>query len=193
MSETDEDMALDGGASVDSPDPADSRRSTLAARLRWLLVVGLLCANAVWLSMGVIAAAFGGSFTDWGSGAGGLGGWPDLSQTIFSLLVGLAAAITTFRAGRRIRVAVIVFATGLLIGTVYLVGAHLADPCDRGWWDFDTKVGGARLCSSQGEIAQRFHLLLHGIAGVLAAAVAATLFRRTHLISWWRKQTPETS
>lgn len=143
--------------------------------------------------MGIIAAAFGGSLTDWGSGAGGLGGWPDLSQTIFSLLAGVAAAIATFRAGRRIRVAVIVFATGLSIGTVYLVGAHLADPCDRGWWDFETKIAGARLCSGQGEIAQRFHLLLHGIAGVLAATVAAILFRRTHLISWWPKQAPEAS
>ncbi len=164
-------------------------RRTLAARLRWLLVVGLLCANAVWFTMGIIAAAFAGSFTDWGSGAGGLGGWPDLTQTIFSLLVGIAAAIATFRAGRRIRVAVVVFATGLLIGTVYLVGAHLADPCDRGWWDFETRIGGARLCSSQGDIAQRFHLLLHGIAGVLAATVAAILYQRARLIDWRPEQT----
>ena len=56
--------------------------------------------------------------------------------------------------------------------------------------DFDTKVGGARLCSGQGEIAQRFHLLLHGIAGVLAAAVAAALFHRTRLISWWPQRIP---
>ena len=189
MTEAKQDAPHGGG--VHTSESADSRRSTFAARLRWLLVVGLLFANTVWFTMGLVAAAFGGSLTDWGSGAGGLGGWPDLSQTIFSILVGLAAAIATLRAGRRIRVAVVVFSTGLLIGTAYLVGAHLADPCDRGWWDFETTLGGARLCSSQGEIAQRFHLLLHGIAGVVAAAIAATLYRRTRLIDWSPQQTPE--
>ena len=174
-------------------DPDALRRSTLAARLRWLLVAGLLCANTAWLTMGLVAAAFGGSLTAWGRGPGGLGGWPDLSQTIFSLLVGLAASIATFSAGRRVRVAVVVFATGLLIGTAYLVGAHLADPCTRGWWDFGTTLGGARLCSSHGEIAQRFHLLLHGVAGVVAAAIAATLYRRTRLIGRSPRQTPEAS
>ena len=187
-------MQTTEGHATDVTEPTDSKRSTLAARLRWLLVVGLLCANAVWFTMGLVAAAFGGSLTNWGSGAGGLGGWPDLSHTIFSFVVGLAAATATFRAERRIRVAVVVFGTGLLIGTAYLVGAHLADPCDRGWWDFDSELGGARLCSSEGEIAQRFHLLLHGTTGVLAAAVAATLFRRTRLIGWTsrQQQIPET-
>jgi hypothetical protein len=49
------------------------------------------------------------------------------------------------------------------------------------------------LCSSQGEIAQRFHLLLHGIAGVVAAAIAATLFHRTRLIDWSPQRAPQAS
>jgi len=119
---------------------------------------------------------------------------PRMAVTARLGAVGLAAATTTFRAGRRIRVAVVVFATGPLIGTAYLVGAHLADPCDRGWWDFDSELVGARLCSRRGEITQRFHLLLHGTTGVLAAAVAATLFRPTRLIGWTsrQQQIPET-
>ena len=72
---------------VHASESAASKSATLAARLRWLLVVGLLFANTVWFTMGLVAAAFGGSLTGWGSGAGGLGGWPDLSQTIFSLLL----------------------------------------------------------------------------------------------------------
>ena len=37
-------------------EPTESRTSTLAARLRWILVVGLLCANAVWFTMELAAA-----------------------------------------------------------------------------------------------------------------------------------------
>ena len=167
----------------------DTRGSTSAARLGWLLVVGLLVANVVLLAMGSLAAAFGGELTSWGNGAGGLDGWADLSQTIFSLVVGVAAGIATFREGRAIPIAVAVFATGLLIGTGYLIGGHLVDPCDRGWWDAGSRVGDQPLCERFGQLGlavnTRFHLLLHATLGVLSSGVAVLLYRRTRLIGWW--------
>ena len=156
-----------------------------AERLRWLLVIGLLAANVVFLTLGVIAAAVGGDLTDWGNGAGGLNGWADLSMTFFSLTVGLAAAVATFRERRSILLAVAVFATGLLVGTGFLIGGHLADPCANGWWDTATRVGNTRLCHyPRGDIAERFHLLLHGTFGVLSAGAAAFIYRRKNLFTW---------
>ncbi len=157
-----------------------------AERWRWLLVVGLLAANVVFLALGAIAAAVGGDLTDWGNGLGGLNGWADLSMTLFSLTVGLAAAVATFLERRSILVAVAVFATGLLVGTGFLIGGHLADPCANGWWDTATRVGNTRLCHyPRGDIAERFHLLLHGSTGVLTAGIAAVIYRRANLIVWW--------
>ena len=105
--------------------------------------------------------------------------------TYFGYLTGLAAAIATFRERRKVLVAVAVFATGPLVSTGFLDVAHLLDPCVRGWWDLSTTVGESRLCSVQGEIDVRFHLVLHGAFGVLAAAVAAVIYKRTGLINWW--------
>ena len=68
------------------------RGSTTAPRLRWVLVVGLLAANLLVFVLGVIAAAVGGGLSDWGNGAGGLGGWANELMTYFSLLVGFAVA-----------------------------------------------------------------------------------------------------
>ena len=167
---------------------AGSHRATTAARLRWVLVVGLLAANVVFFSMGLLAAVVGGRLTSWGNGAGGLNGWADLSQTIFSLTVGLAATIATFRDTRRIPIALAVLATGLLIGFGYLTGGHLVDPCDRGWWGPDSRIGSQPLCERFGaglSINTRFHLLLHATLGVLSAVVAAVLYLRTSLVAWW--------
>jgi len=163
----------------------DSQRTATAFRLRWLLVVGLLVINLVLLVLGLLAAVFGGGLTDWGSGAGGLGGWADGSMTIFSLSFGLAAGIATFRSGGSIRLSVIVFATGILVGVGFLTGGHLLDPCDRGWWDFNSKAGDTRLCSARSDIALRFHLLLHAIVGTASAIVALALYRGRGLIGWW--------
>lgn len=165
---------------------ADSARaSTVAARLRWLLVMGLLAANLFLFAMGSVAAVVGGGLSDWGKGEGGLGGWANELPTYFGYLVGLAASIATFRERRKVLVSVAVFATGPLISTGFLDAGHLLDPCARGWWDLLSTVGDAPLCSVQGEIAIRFHLLLHGAFGALAAAVAAVIYKRTGLIDWW--------
>jgi hypothetical protein len=86
---------------------------------------------------------------------------------------------------RTVLVYVAAFATGLLISTGFLEVGHLLDPCERGWWDFATKVGDERLCSPEGEIAVRFHHLLHGASGALAATVAAVIYRRLNLFDWW--------
>ena len=163
-----------------------SETSTLAVRLRWLLVIGLLMITTVWLAMGSIAGVVGGTLIKWGRGAGGLGGWADLSMTIFGLIIGLAAAIATFRVRRSVKLSVSVFFTGLLIGVGYLNVAHLFDPCDRGWWDSSSTVGNASLCSTYGDISVRFHLLLHGTFGVLSAAIAVFVYRRMDLLERWR-------
>jgi hypothetical protein len=167
-----------------------SQRSVAAFRLRWLLVVGLLVINLVLLVMGSLAALVGGGLTDWGSGAGGLGGWADGSMTIFSLTFGLAAGTATFRAGGSIRLSVIVFATGILVGIGFLTGGHLLDPCARGWWEFNSKTGDTRLCSARHDIALQFHLLLHAIVGTASAVLALALYRGRDLIGRWPPEAP---
>lgn len=164
---------------------AKAPQSTTAAKLRWLLVVGLLAANLLFFAMGSLAAVVGRGLSDWGNGAGGLDGWANEFMTYFSFVIGLAAGIATFRERRTILVPVAVFATGLIISTVFLDVAHLADPCARDWWDFSTAVGDTRVCSARGEIAVRFHLLLHGAFGLLAAGAAAFIYRRRKLFNWW--------
>ena len=163
----------------------EGRISPTAVTLRWTLVMGLLAWNLLLLAMGSLAAAAGGELSDWGKGAGGLGGWADLSMTIFSFAVGLPAAIATFRENRSIPIAVGVFATGLLVGIGYLEGGHLVDSCARGWWDSLTQVRGTRPCSSRGDIAVRFHLLLHAILGVVSAGMALVIYRRRNMFGWW--------
>jgi hypothetical protein len=162
-----------------------NRSTKTAERLRWLLVMGLLAANLVLLAMGLTAGIVGGELTTWGSGAGGLDGWADLSQTLFSLVVGGAAAVATYRERHSILVAVAVFLTGILIGVGYLVAAHIADPCELGWWDSATAIGDTSLCDSHGGVAQRFHLLLHATFGALSAGIAAVIYRRADLFVWW--------
>lgn len=172
------------------------RRSTTAARLRWLLVVGLLAANLLLLAMGLLAAGVGGGLTDWGSGAGGLGGWTDGLMTIFSVAVGFAAGVATFKEGRSIPVALTVMVTGLLIGVGYLIVAHLVDPCVNGWWDANSQIGSQPLCERFGSELNshtRFHLLLHAIVGVLSAWVAALIYRWRKLFAWWPPEGPDTA
>ena len=159
-------------------------RGLVAARLRWLLIVGLVVANLVFFALGVIAAVVGGDLAILGRGAGGLDGWADLSITFFSLTIGLAAAIATFRERRSILGAFGVFATGILVGVGFLNVAHLADPCVRGWFDAASTFDNSSLCGG-GDIAQRFHLLLHGAFGALSAGVAAVIYRRRSLFAWW--------
>jgi hypothetical protein len=57
---------------------------------------------------------------------------------------------------------------------------------------FEALVGGSsyeptdhRLCSTRGDIFERFHLLLHATLGVLAACIAAFVYRRRRLFGWW--------
>ncbi len=161
----------------------------IAVKLRRLLVLGLLAWTLVLFAMGSLAAVVGGGLSDWGKGAGGLGGWADLSITLFSLGVGSAAGIATFRERRSIAASVAVFATGFLVGVGFLEGGHLLDPCVRGWWDFGTKVGDARLCLD--DIAVRFHLLLHATTGVTSASVAVLIYRRKTFLGGGRISTLE--
>ena len=88
----------------DSGQADAARSSTTAPRLRWVLVVGLLVANSLFFALGVLAAVLGGSLSDWGEGAGGLGGGANELMTYFSFLVGFAAAIATFRERRAVLV-----------------------------------------------------------------------------------------
>jgi hypothetical protein len=171
----------------------ETQKSTTAAKLRWLLVVGLLAASLVSFAMGSLAVVIGRGLNDWGKGAGGLGGSVNEFMTYFSYVVGLAAAIATFKERHTILVPTAVFATGLIISTGFLDLAHLADPCVRGWWDFSTNVGDTRMCSASGEIADRFHLVIHGTFGVLAAGAATAIYRRRNLFEWWPLASTPTS
>ncbi len=165
----------------------------IAVKLRRLLVLGLLAWTLVLFAMGSLAAVVGGGLSDWGKGAGGLDGRADSYMTFFSLGVGLAAGIATFRERRSIAVSVAVFATGLLVGVGFLVGGHLLDPCDRGWLAFGDKVGDALLCSRRGDIATRFHLLLHAAPGVMSAGVAVWIYRRKNRLGGERVATLESA
>ena len=184
MTHTKSDLESEAMGDVETAD------ATAHVKLRWLLVVGLLAGTAVLFVMGSISGIVGGGLTDWGKGAGGLGGWADLSMTFFSLVVGLAAAVATFRARRSVRLAIAVFFTGLLIGVGYLYLAHLGDPCDRGWWNASSTIGTTRLCAPRGDIADRYHLLLHGLFGVVSAGIAVFIYRRKGLLERWRPGQP---
>lgn len=104
----------------------------IAVNLRRLLVLGLLAGTLVLFAMGSVAAVAGGELAKRGSGAGGLDGWADLSMKLFSLGVGLAAGIATYREGRSRAVSIAVFATGLLVGVGYLGGRPSSRPL-RSW------------------------------------------------------------
>lgn len=178
----------------------------IAVKLRRLLVLGVLAGYLVLFAMGSIAAVAGGELSAWGNGAGGLDGRADSYVTFFSLGVGLAAGIVTYRQGRSRAVSVAVFATGLLVSIGYFFGGHLLDPCARGWLVFGDTVGDAFLCSSRtiasfsepvtasgGDIATRFHLLLHATTGVLSASVAVWIYRWKNLLRGERISTPDST
>lgn len=142
------------------------------------LVIGLS------LIGGIAVALIGGSLTELGKGYGGGYGYPDTLLNIpFLLTIPIAIVLV-----RRLRPGNAWLRTTLLVtGGIWVVVigyglvGHLLDPCNNGWWDINSQVGGGphqhknadvgHLCEGVGSaisIHTRFHLLSHaGPAAIL--------------------------
>lgn len=123
---------------------------------------------------GAVAAAFGGSLTELGSGFGGLWGAPALLLTFIALVLGIAASVGIVRVrgpgGHRWRLAVLVFVGAWVVATGYSTVAHVVDPCVNGWWDADSRIGSQPLCERFGSELNwhtRFHLVAHAVPAAI--------------------------
>ena len=148
--------------------------------LTTLLLRADLAVTGACLVLGIAAALVGGSLEGFGSGAGGLGGFP----TLVLLLLGVAGVATglasLLRRGDRAS-ALVALAGPMLVFLSFFQGAHLLDPCASGRWDLRSRVGDTRLCGAWGgglEIHERFHLLMHAAPGFAAAVVVVAVARR---------------
>lgn len=137
-----------------------------------LVVVGLLVVIA--LVGGVAAALFGGSLSELGEGYGGLWGWPATILPLIALVLGVTAAIKISRdlgpGSGRLRIALLVVVGVWVVAIGYSEVAHIADPCVRGWWDEQSKLGSQPLCERfEAELNwnTRFHLLAHAVPAAL--------------------------
>ena len=142
---------------------------------------------------GIAAAAIGGSWSDLGSGYGGLYGLPAIAMTVMSLLVIPVAVLVARRLGPDaggLRSAVLL-AAGLWVVTLgYSQVAHLVDPCANGWWDHRSRIGSQPLCERFGSELNwhtRFHLLAH--AGPAAVLLVLYLYA---IKRWGHTDTSET-
>lgn len=134
---------------------------------------------------GVAAAVLGGSFTDLGSGAGGLYAVPALVLDLTAVVIGIPASIIVARHLRTerpwLRAALITGGGLWVIAIGYLVIAHWIDPCINGWWGPDSRIGSQPLCERFGDKLNwhtRFHLLAHAAPAVLLVTSYAWAIRR---------------
>jgi len=145
--------------------------------------VGLVVVTA--LVGGGAAAAFGGSLSRLGEGYGGLWGWPALVLSLLALALGISAAISIARSlgpeAGRLRIALLVVVGVWVVAIGYSEVAHVVDPCVRGWWDGQSRVGSQPLCERFGSELNwntRFHLLAHAVpAAVLLGLYLWVLHR----------------
>lgn len=155
-----------------------------SAGLRWT-VRSLTVVIAVSLIGGIAAAALGGSFTELGSGAGGLYGIPSLLTTLIALFVAVPASVGIARQARRspgwLRAAIIVGGGAWIVAIGYFVVAHALDPCVNGWWDARSRIGDQPLCERFGSELNwhtRFHLLAHAAPAAVLLVVYLWAIRR---------------
>ena len=134
---------------------------------------------------GVAAAALGGSFTDLGSGAGGLFGIPSALTTMIALFIALPAAVIAARqAGHApgwLRHAAVIGAGAWIVAFGYFMVAHAVDPCVNGWWDARSRIGNQPLCERFGSELNwhtRFHLLAHAVPAAVLLAIYLRAIRR---------------
>lgn len=142
---------------------------------------------------GLVAALFGGSFTDLGSGAGGLYGIPLLLTTAIAVFVAIPVAVLVARQANRspgwFRLPIVVAAGAWIVAIGYLQVAHSFDPCVNGWWDAGSRIGGQPLCERFGPELNwhtRFHLIAHAAPAAVLLALYIWAVRR------WATREPNT-
>lgn len=151
--------------------------------LRWTIRL-LTVVVAFSFVAGLIAAALGDPFTDFGSGAGGLFGFPALLTTFIALFLALPAAVIAARSARdspRWRGALVIGCGAWLVAIGYFQVAHTIDPCANGWWGFSSRIGDQQLCEYFGSELNwhtRFHLLAHAGPGLVLLATYLWAIRR---------------
>lgn len=134
---------------------------------------------------GVAAAAVGGSWSDLGSGYGGLYGLPAMLLTVLALIVIPASIVVARRLGAesaRLRFGLLIGVGLWVVAMGYWEVAHIVDPCANGWWDEQSRIGSQPLCERFGSELNwhdRFHLLAH------ATPAAALLGVYLYLIKRW--------
>ncbi len=161
--------------------------------LRW--TIGSFAAViVVSVTAGLVAALLGGSFTDLGSGAGGLYGIPSLLTTAIAVFVAMPVAVLIARQTNRspgwLRLPIVIAVGAWIVAIGYFQVAHSFDPCVNGWWDASSRIGDQPLCERFGHELNwhtRFHLIAHAApAAVLLAAYIGAIRR-------WATPAPNTS
>ncbi len=152
--------------------------------LRWT-ITSLTIVIVVSLIGGTAAAAFGGSFTDLGDGAGGLFGIPAPLTLLIALFIAVPAAVVTARRARRasgwLKAAIVIAAGAWIVAIGYFVVGHAVDPCSNGWWDTRSRIGDQPLCERFGRelnVHTRFHLLAHAAPASVLLAIYLGAIRR---------------
>ncbi len=145
------------------------------------ILIAETSAIGVMLALGMAAALVGGDLTSLGSGFGGLGFW---SVIVLGglVVVGALAGSWLLAVSRRPLEALIVVAGPFAVVVSYIYLAHLLDPCVLGLWQQGSSTGGVPLCETLDSgigIHQRFHLLLHSLAGIPGLILFAVGLRRS--------------
>ena len=159
--------------------------------VRWAIRItaGVIAVSFI---AGVAAAALGGSFTQLGSGAGGLYAVPSLVLDLIAVFIGVPAGVIVARhlrpESRWLSAGVIVGGGLWVVAIGYFMIAHWLDPCANGWWGPESRVGSQPLCERFGNELNwhtRFHLLAHAIPATALVAGYIWAVRR------WATPQPE--
>lgn len=149
--------------------------------IRFTLITATLIVAASTL-LGLAAAILGGALVPLGSGPGGLNGLPRIGLLVL-VIIGVGGAVLVLASARRDVVHAALSVVGpILVLVAFVQIAHAVDPCSTGMWGATSRIGDAALCEPFGgelNVDTRFHLLLHGLAGIPAVAVYWLAFRRT--------------
>ena len=139
---------------------------------------------AVSVTGGLIAAIAGGSWSDLGSGYGGLYAFPAMITTLVALASIPIAIVAVRRVGpadHRLRAALVIAGGAWVVAFGYATIAHIVDPCLNGWWDAGSRIGSQPLCERFDATLNwhtRFHLLAHAAPAAVMLAAYLVAVRR---------------
>lgn len=159
------------GGALPTSETRSAKLSRGAARLSIITITAVLGVAVV---VGAAAAVIGGPLGEVGSGASGLWGVPQLTLVGVAVFVALPGAVITLLAPvphRFLRSALLLVGP-VAIAAAFFVVPHMLDPCAGGRWTLGSHAGDVPLCEAWGggiNIAERFHLVLHGIVGSVVA------------------------